>query len=220
MESQTAQKFVQSGRQGGTYDAAGTERFMRAALEVASRALQSQEVPVACVIVFQGQVVAEGGWRHFSRICSCAAWRRCRFYPLIFCSFAGSNETNATLNPTRHAEFLAIESLQKPGVISAILEQSPPHPLIVRGAGSTVAEQTFFRACDLFVTVEPCIMYVQSVIGMVLEACHCSWLPASFLATLCVCSCLTASTHRIHGTPCNSCVQVRRSPTTHRHRYV
>ena len=75
----------------------------------------------------------------------------------------GSNETNATLNPTRHAEFLAIESLQKPGVIPAILKQSPPHPLFAQETGAEVAEKAFFQACDLFVTVEPCIMYVNSI---------------------------------------------------------
>ena len=69
MERQPAQKLVQSGRHGEIYDVVGREHFMRAALEVARRALQSQEVPVACVIVFQGKVVAEGAWWHGSGRC-------------------------------------------------------------------------------------------------------------------------------------------------------
>eukprot|EP00124_Ichthyophonus_hoferi_P004444 Ihof_evm4s489 gene=Ihof_evmTU4s489 len=54
--------------------------FMFQAFEVAKEALRAMEVPVGCVIVREGEVLA-----------------------------TGRNETNETKNATRHAEFVAID---------------------------------------------------------------------------------------------------------------
>lgn len=78
---------------------------MRLALELAEQALQSDETPVGCVFVHQNHIIGKG-----------------------------INDTNRSLNGTRHAEFQAI---------SKILEHYPP---------------SVFCETDLYVTVEPCIM--------------------------------------------------------------
>lgn len=141
-------RVIQSGRNGGVYDDDDKQRYMRMALAVAERALRQQEVPVGCVVVFQGKVIAEG-----------------------------HNETNHTSNPTRHAEFIALESLQTPSARAAVVATAsrlPPHPFLQQQsqlqqsqppstASTTKADvnlQKFCQACDLFVTVEPCIMCV------------------------------------------------------------
>ena len=56
------------------------EQFMRQAMCKAEDALRNREVPVGCVIVYEGVVIAHG-----------------------------CNEVNATKNSTRHAEMIAIE---------------------------------------------------------------------------------------------------------------
>jgi len=58
------------------------EAFMREAMKEAARALEQGEVPVGCVIVKRGEIVARG-----------------------------CNATNITRNATRHAEFEAIDEL-------------------------------------------------------------------------------------------------------------
>ena len=58
------------------------ERWMRAALVEAERALRRWEVPVGCVVVRDGEIVA-----------------------------TGSNRTNELRNGTRHAEFEAIDAI-------------------------------------------------------------------------------------------------------------
>merc|ERR1711939_212069 len=84
--------------------------LMRQAIDVAEEALAGGETPVACVLVYDGAVVARG-----------------------------MNDTNRSLNGTRHAEFLAI---------SEFLEQFPP---------------TEMKNTDLYVTVEPCIMCASAL---------------------------------------------------------
>ncbi|CAN6552068.1 unnamed protein product [Malus baccata var. baccata] len=59
-----------------------TLKFMRLAMEQANEALDSLEVPVGCVIVEDGKVIA-----------------------------SGRNRTNETRNATRHAEMEAIDTL-------------------------------------------------------------------------------------------------------------
>ena len=81
------------------------QKFMREALKVAERALVEGETPVGCVLVHNGQVVA-----------------------------AGMNDTNRSLNGTRHAEFIAISEFLK------------------------TLKQRDLHETDLYVTVEPCIM--------------------------------------------------------------
>ncbi|RMZ71599.1 hypothetical protein GMOD_00006732 [Pyrenophora seminiperda CCB06] len=81
------------------------EGFMREAIAMAELALMSDETPVGCVFVKDGEIIGRG-----------------------------MNETNRTLNGTRHAEFVAIA-----GILSK-------HPI-------SILNQT-----DLYVTVEPCVM--------------------------------------------------------------
>jgi len=80
----------------------------------------------------------------------------------------GHNETNRTMNPTRHAEFVAIESLQKPGAMAQVLRSTESvHPKFadvdLKCRDINIDHKSFFNACDLFVTVEPCIMYVAQL---------------------------------------------------------
>jgi len=84
--------------------------FMRQAIDVAEEALAGGETPVACVLVFNGEVVARG-----------------------------MNDTNRSLNGTRHAEFLAI---------AEFLSKFPAAKL---------------KETDLYVTVEPCIMCASAL---------------------------------------------------------
>ena len=86
------------------------QHFMQKALDVAEQALREGETPVACVLVHNGEVVA-----------------------------TGMNDTNRSLNGTRHAEFLAISTFLK----SYALDD--------------------FRNTDLYVTVEPCIMCASAL---------------------------------------------------------
>lgn len=83
---------------------------MDAALEEAEKALEINEVPVGAVFVHNGEIIGRG-----------------------------RNDTNATLNGTRHAEFLGIEEILK--------EHSPQ----------------IFAETDLYVTVEPCIMCASAL---------------------------------------------------------
>ncbi|OAK97896.1 cytidine deaminase-like protein [Phaeosphaeriaceae sp. SRC1lsM3a] len=86
-------------------DRAYHERFMREAIAMAELALKSDETPVGCVFVKDGEIIGRG-----------------------------MNETNRTLNGTRHAEFVAIA-----GILSK-------HPIKI------------LHETDLYVTVEPCVM--------------------------------------------------------------
>jgi|SRR5271170_1807036 len=86
------------------------QEFMKEALNVAERALREGETPVGCVLVHEGKIVA-----------------------------SGMNDTNRSLNGTRHAEFLAI---------SQFLASHHPKAL---------------QSTDLYVTVEPCIMCASAL---------------------------------------------------------
>ncbi|CCG83097.1 tRNA-specific adenosine deaminase subunit tad2 [Taphrina deformans PYCC 5710] len=93
-------------------ESGAADAFMQIALQQAETALLNKEVPVGCVFVHQptGTVLA-----------------------------TGANQTNASLNGTLHAEFVAIES---------ILRDHPP---------------SIFRESDLYVTVEPCVMCASAL---------------------------------------------------------
>ncbi|SMQ47282.1 unnamed protein product [Zymoseptoria tritici ST99CH_3D7] len=86
------------------------EKFMRKAIEMAEFALASDETPVGCVFVHNGEVIGRG-----------------------------INGTNASLNGTRHAEFVALAEI------------IAKHP------------QSILHATDLYVTVEPCIMCASAL---------------------------------------------------------
>lgn len=86
------------------------QKFMQRAIDTAEEALRGGETPVACVLVHGGEVVARG-----------------------------MNDTNRSLNGTRHAEFLAL---------AEFFEKFPPSEL---------------KNTDLYVTVEPCIMCASAL---------------------------------------------------------
>ncbi|KAK0937244.1 tRNA(adenine34) deaminase [Friedmanniomyces endolithicus] len=86
------------------------EGFMRKAIEMAELALSSDETPVGCVFVHAGEVIGRG-----------------------------INGTNASLNGTRHAEFVALAEIMA------------KHP------------SSILRDTDLYVTVEPCIMCASAL---------------------------------------------------------
>jgi tRNA-specific adenosine deaminase 2 len=86
------------------------EHYMREAILMAERALATDETPVGCCFVYRGTIVGRG-----------------------------MNDTNRTLNGTRHAEFVAIAQL---------LAKHPP---------------SIFSETDLYVTVEPCIMCASAL---------------------------------------------------------
>ncbi|KAF2236833.1 cytidine deaminase-like protein [Viridothelium virens] len=91
-------------------DRAYHEGFMREAIKMAEQALNSDETPVGCAFVHDGTVIGRG-----------------------------MNETNKSLNGTRHCEFVALSSLLQ------------NHP------------QSILRSSDLYVTVEPCIMCASAL---------------------------------------------------------
>lgn len=86
------------------------EHFMREAIETATSALTQDETPVGCVFVHRGAIIGRG-----------------------------TNETNKSMNGTRHAEFVAINQ---------ILSEHPASVL---------------RETDLYVTVEPCVMCASAL---------------------------------------------------------
>ena len=155
------------------------EFFMRKALQIARNALISGEVPVGCVIVWNGANLSPNG--------------KCSLPPVstefdyvtsqsVIISH-GSNQVNATRDATRHAECVAIDRLLSGGMMSdknrlpqEVIESAypqsrdtfhdiwlnipncPTHWKNSYGWGSNALfSRNKLRECDLFVTVEPCI---------------------------------------------------------------
>ncbi|OJD13406.1 hypothetical protein AJ78_06140 [Emergomyces pasteurianus Ep9510] len=86
------------------------EYFMKKALCMGEEALARGETPVGCVLVHNDEIIG-----------------------------SGMNDTNKSMNGTRHAEFLAIEEVLK------------KH------------SRSIFSETDLYVTVEPCIMCASAL---------------------------------------------------------
>ncbi|KAF9892394.1 tRNA(adenine34) deaminase [Aspergillus nanangensis] len=84
--------------------------FMQQALNMGERALEEGETPVGCVLVYDNKIVG-----------------------------CGMNDTNRSMNGTRHAEFIAIEQLLQ------------SHP------------KSILQSTDLYVTVEPCVMCASAL---------------------------------------------------------
>ncbi|KAH8589709.1 cytidine deaminase-like protein [Bisporella sp. PMI_857] len=113
--------------------------FMREALSMARLALSSNEVPVGCVFVHNGAVVGRG-----------------------------MNDTNRSYNGTRHAEFMAINDILSTPASSSSSSSSSPDDDHSDGDGGDGDEKPkrggrkygpeVLRECDLYVTIEPCIM--------------------------------------------------------------
>ncbi|KAJ1325557.1 tRNA-specific adenosine deaminase 2 [Microdochium nivale] len=122
-------------------------KYMRAACDMGQLALETNETPVGCVLVWKDQIIAKG-----------------------------MNATNITRNGTRHAEFMALSALlsrkekddvesvddytkfdestwgdvdPKDGHIFPYGQKLHPAPVVNR---SIISE------CTLYVTVEPCVM--------------------------------------------------------------
>jgi len=68
----------------------------------------------------------------------------------------GMNATNRTLNGTRHAEFQAIASILSPVPLPP--SASPNSVAAVDPARRPKYTADVLRECDLYVTVEPCVM--------------------------------------------------------------
>lgn len=111
-----------------------TFRNMAIALFVGYRAMINNETPVACILVS----------RSTNQILS-----------------IGYNDTNRSLNGTRHAEFIAIDK---------VMSQIP-----VQDRSDIAKIQAFFGDIILYVTVEPCIMCASALkqigIGYVVYGC-------------------------------------------------
>jgi tRNA-specific adenosine deaminase 2 len=82
----------------------------------AELALATDETPVGCVFVHEGQIIGRG-----------------------------MNATNRTMNGTRHAEFMAIANILESRAIPA-------------GEQEMLYDPSILKECDVYVTVEPCIM--------------------------------------------------------------
>ncbi|XP_055351170.1 tRNA-specific adenosine deaminase 2-like [Paramacrobiotus metropolitanus] len=90
-------------------------QWLESAHVLAEKALKIGEVPVGCVVVHDGRIIAEG-----------------------------SNETNISCNPTRHAEMVAFEKL-------------------FASEGGYDAVKTVLENSALYVTCEPCIMCAGAI---------------------------------------------------------
>ncbi|CAI7670656.1 unnamed protein product [Penicillium bialowiezense] len=84
--------------------------FMRQALLMGEKAIELNETPVGCVLVYNDQIVG-----------------------------SGMNDTNRSMNGTKHAEFIAIGQM---------LQTYPRSAL---------------QSTDLYVTVEPCVMCASAL---------------------------------------------------------
>ncbi|RDW66776.1 hypothetical protein BP5796_09525 [Coleophoma crateriformis] len=99
-------------------------------LQQGELALQTDETPVGCVFVHEGVIIGRG-----------------------------TNATNRTLNGTRHAEFEAInEILTTPASTSSEDLTNAESPEGVSDRCEMKYTPAILKECDLYVTVEPCIM--------------------------------------------------------------
>ncbi|RYP06677.1 hypothetical protein DL764_003023 [Monosporascus ibericus] len=121
-------------------------KFMREALEMGQLALNTNETPVGCVLVYHGRIIAKG-----------------------------MNATNVTRNGTRHAEFMAlsalfsrkergdVEGVNNPALDDACwgdVDPSDGHifPYGQKLHPAPVVDRAIINECVLYVTVEPCVM--------------------------------------------------------------
>ncbi|RYP32154.1 hypothetical protein DL767_005390 [Monosporascus sp. MG133] len=122
-------------------------KFMREALNMGQLALNTNETPVGCVLVYHGRIIAKG-----------------------------MNATNVTRNGTRHAEFMALSALfsrrergdvedvnNNPALDDACwgdVDPSDGHifPYGQKLHPAPVVDRAIINECVLYVTVEPCVM--------------------------------------------------------------
>ncbi|KAF8858764.1 cytidine deaminase-like protein [Acephala macrosclerotiorum] len=110
---------------------------MREALAMAEYALTHSETPVGCIFVHHPLPIPSTSQSSTTTTPS----------PKPYIIGRGYNHTNLTFNGTRHAEFVAINQ---------ILTSCPP------SSSSNPSPKPYgpevLKECDLYVTVEPCIM--------------------------------------------------------------
>ncbi|KAI0384554.1 cytidine deaminase-like protein [Hypomontagnella monticulosa] len=122
-------------------------KFMEEALSMGTMALNTNETPVGCVLVYHGRVIAKG-----------------------------MNATNNTRNGTRHAEFMALSALlsrKEPGDVKDVdtdpalddacwgdVDPTDGHiyPYGQKLHPAPVVNRSIISECVLYVTVEPCVM--------------------------------------------------------------
>lgn len=122
-------------------------KFMREALAMGDLALNTNETPVGCVLVYHGKIVAKG-----------------------------MNATNITRNGTRHAELMALSALlsqREPGDVEEVnnhlalddaswgdVDPKDGHiyPYGQKLHPAPVVARSILSECVLYVTVEPCVM--------------------------------------------------------------
>lgn len=154
--------------------------FMRKALQVAEHALNAGEVPVGCVVVWNGAIPLPNGKSSFQEESTEFDYVTSKSVIISH----GANQVNATRDATRHAECVAIDRVLSDGMISdknrlpqEVIENAypqssnsfpdiwlnipdfPTHWKNSYGWGSNkLFNRNQLRECDLYVTVEPCIM--------------------------------------------------------------
>ncbi|KAI1498388.1 cytidine deaminase-like protein [Biscogniauxia marginata] len=122
-------------------------KYMREALDMGNLALNTNETPVGCVLVYHGRTIAKG-----------------------------MNATNVTRNGTRHAEFMALSALlsqreqgdvgdvnASPALDDASWGDVNPrdghiYPYGQKLHPAPVVDRAIISECVLYVTVEPCVM--------------------------------------------------------------
>ncbi|KAI1493212.1 hypothetical protein F5X96DRAFT_666990 [Biscogniauxia mediterranea] len=122
-------------------------KYMREALDMGQLALNTNETPVGCVLVYHGRTIAKG-----------------------------MNATNVTRNGTRHAEFMALSALlskkdqddvgnvnTNPALDDASWGDVDPkdghiYPYGQKLHPAPVVDRSIISECILYVTVEPCVM--------------------------------------------------------------
>ncbi|KAI0162233.1 hypothetical protein GGR57DRAFT_315673 [Xylariaceae sp. FL1272] len=122
-------------------------KYMREALDMGLLALNTNETPVGCVLVYHGKTIAKG-----------------------------MNATNITRNGTRHAEFMALSALLSQRSPSDVkVKNGNPHfddacwgdvdptdghiyPYGQKLHPAPVVDRSIISECVLYVTVEPCVM--------------------------------------------------------------
>ncbi|KAI5921734.1 hypothetical protein F4810DRAFT_676558 [Camillea tinctor] len=122
-------------------------KYMREALDMGQLALNTNETPVGCVLVYHGRTIAKG-----------------------------MNATNVTRNGTRHAEFMALSALlskkdqddvgdvnANPALDDASWGDVDPrdghiYPYGQKLHPAPVVDRSIISECILYVTVEPCVM--------------------------------------------------------------
>ncbi|KAK8099404.1 CMP/dCMP deaminase- zinc-binding protein [Apiospora kogelbergensis] len=142
--SQVLPGLIEPTTEEGKIERAEHLKFMREALAMGQLALNTNETPVGCVLVYRGRTIAKG-----------------------------MNATNVTRNGTRHAEFMALSSLLSHQPDADVKDESALdesswgdvdptdghiYPYGQKLHPSPKVNRSIISECILYVTVEPCVM--------------------------------------------------------------